>query len=120
MNNFIKLYALTFSGKRVCFVYGRTSKRLPAVCPLTLFGQVIYDPITLETQFICFDNRYSPELYQIFKVIANERFDDTAYRKICNLSHRNFLDYVHSFHVVKVSDGVVSYQQDIEENVLFG
>lgn len=120
MTNFIKLYALTFSGKRVCFIYGRTSKRLPAVCPITLFGQVIYDPITLETQFICFDNRYSPELYQVFKLIDNNRFDDTSYRKLCNISHRDFLDYIHSFHIVEASDLSGKYVEDYDGLKLFG
>lgn len=116
----LTVYALAFSGKRVAFIYGRTSKRLPSVCPLSLYGQVIYDPITLETQFICYDHRYRQEIYQAFKRIEKDTFDDTAYRKICNISHKQFLDFVHMFHVVEPSDEITTYQSVYENNTLFG
>lgn len=116
----VTVYALAFSGKRIAFVYGRTSQRLPAVCPISLFAQVIFDPITKETQFICFDHRYRGELYTIYKRLENECFDDSAYRKLCNISHKQFLDFIHSFHVIDPSDSVTLYQQLEENNTLFG
>lgn len=118
----VKVYSLTFSGKRVVFIYGRVSKRLPSVCPIALFAQVIHDPITLETQFICFDHRYNTELYTEFRQLENKYYDDVAYRKLCNLSHRHFLDYIHSFHLVEAdpTDLIASYNQGIENNLLFG
>lgn len=121
-SSFVTVYALAFGGKRVAFIYGRTSKRLPAVCPISLFAQVIHDPITLETQFICFDNRYNMELYTIFRQLENRRYDDSQYRKLCNISHKQFLDYIHSFHIVQAdnSDYVATYNQDMELNTLFG
>lgn len=120
MTNFVKVYALTFCGKRVCFIYGRTSKRLPAVCPISLFGQIIYDPISRESQFICFDHRYAPELYEVSRVLSNDVYDDTYYRRLCNISHKDFLDYVHSFHLVQPDSLVTKYENEVEDLKLFG
>lgn len=113
-----RVYHLTFGGKRVCFIYASTSKRLPSVCPLSLVAQTILDPITGELQFIVFDQRYKDIAYDEYLKIKTDCYDDKAYRKICNMSHVRFLEYVSMFQVVN-NDRVNPVYRELDEVQLF-